>query len=243
VSPHDYRHLITRWKELARRAEVPLRPFAEADGERLYHLETPGAATAEPLYLSAGIHGDEVGGTEGLLAWAQSRAKDLRQLPLLIFPCLNPWGLRNNLRLDATGADLNRSFHTSSPVVKGVKTVVGARRFAATVHLHEDYDAEGVYLYELSRKKKWGESLLDAARKWIAPDSRQRIERRLANGGVVRRRVTPKTFAKVGHPEQIWLFFAHTDHTLTIETPSEFGLERRAAAQSAILEEVARRLF
>src|SRR3712207_8217480 len=47
---------------------------------------------------------------------------DLRTLPLLIFPCLNPWGLVNNTRADAEGRDLNRLFHThTAPIVNAVK--------------------------------------------------------------------------------------------------------------------------
>jgi hypothetical protein len=244
VSPHSYRDLVKRWKDVALRAGVKWRPLCEADGERLYYIETPAARGAEPVYLSAGIHGDEAGSTEALLAWAELEVKRLARWPLLIFPCLNPWGLQNNIRTDASGLDLNRSFHTDHPTVMALKRVVGTRRLQMCLHLHEDYDGEGMYVYELSRDGQWAESLLSAAESWIPPDPRGSIDISRAKGGVVRRkRVTRNTFLKRGYPEAVWLFFAHTDHAFTIETPSEFALERRVAAHVAALREMARRAF
>ncbi len=243
VSPHSYRDLIKRWRNVAERAGVKLRPLNQADGERLYYMETPAAREAEPVYVSAGIHGDEAGSTEALLAWAELEVKRIARWPLLIFPCLNPWGLRNNIRTDASGLDLNRSFHTDHPTVAALKRVVGKRRLQMCLHLHEDYDGEGMYVYELSRDGHWAESLLSAAESWIPPDPRGSIDISRAKGGVVRRRLTRNTFEKLGYPEAVWLFFEHTDHAFTIETPSEFALERRVAAHVAALGEMARRAF
>jgi hypothetical protein len=240
MSPHHYPHLVKRWKALARRAGLRLLPFAEADGVPLFYMETPALAERDGLYLSAGIHGDEPAGTEGLLAWAEKNAARLRTLPLLIFPCLNPWGLTHNTRTDSAGLDLNRNFHRRHPVVTAVRRIVGKRRFAASVNLHEDYDAEGLYLYEVTRSSGCGEKLIAAASRALPHDPRKRIEGRGARNGLIRRHVTAKTFAKIGVPEAIWLYFEHTEHAFTIETPSEFALERRVAAHVAALDAVAR---
>jgi len=243
VSPHSYRHLIKRWREVAARAGVKLRPLAKSDGEQLYYIETPAAAEAEPVYLSAGIHGDEAGSTEGLLAWADAEVLRLARWPLLIFPCLNAWGLKNNIRTDQAGLDLNRSFHTEHPMIAAVKRVVGARRVRVGYHLHEDYDGEGMYIYELSRLEHWAEALLGVAKRWIPADPRGSIDISRAKGGVVRRRLTRNTFEKLGLPEAVWLFFDHCDHAFTVETPSEFALELRVGAHVAALRELMRRAF
>lgn len=243
MSPHNYRHLILRWRSLARRAGLRLRSLADVDGEPLFYLETPPAATVEPVYLSAGIHGDEPAGTEALLAWAESESARLRSWPLLIFPCLNAWGLRHNVRTDAAGADINRGFHTAHPVVAAVKRIVGDRRLRMSVHLHEDYDGEGMYVYEISRRKLWAEALLEAAKPWVPIDGRKKIDISRAKGGIVRRRISRHRFARIGYPESIWLFFEHTHHAFTIETPSEFALERRVGALVAALQEIARRVL
>jgi murein peptide amidase A len=241
VSPHHYLLLLRRWKEVARRARIKCRPLVTVSGLPLIYLETPASAFAEPVYLSAGIHGDEAGSTEGLLAWAEKEAANLRNWPLLLFPCLNPWGLQNNVRTDEHGVDLNRAFHTDHPTVMAMKEVLGTRQCRVSVHLHEDYDGEGVYVYELARREVWGEALLAAASSIIPPDPRRKIDISRATNGLVRRRITRKRFADIGYPEAAWLFFEHTDHAFTVETPSEFALERRVEAHVAMLDELARR--
>src|SRR4051794_38967153 len=98
---HDYRHLIARWQAVCRVAGVRLRRFAEAGKYGVYYVETRGLGPA--AYFSAGIHGDEPAGPEGLVSWAEQNPDRLRERALLIFPCLNPWGLVNNIRLDEDG--------------------------------------------------------------------------------------------------------------------------------------------
>jgi murein peptide amidase A len=220
-----------------------MRPLVRVGAYPLFYLQTPALGDDGGLYLSAGIHGDEPAGPEGLIAWAESNVARLRHLPLLIIPCLNPWGLTHNMRADEKGRDLNRSFHRRLPVITAIKKVVGRRSFAASVHLHEDFDGEGLYLYELTRTEGWGEALLTAARPILATDPRKRIDRWHAKAGLVRRPVRKKLFDRIGHPEALWLFFGHTDRTFTIETPSEIDIERRVAAQVAVLAELARKVL
>ena len=51
-----------------------------------------------------------------------------------------------------------------------------------------------------------------------------------------------KRFARIGHPEALWLHLKHSNRTFTVETPSEFALERRVAAHIAVIEEMVRRV-
>jgi hypothetical protein len=235
---HDYQHIVERWRRTAGRAGLKLRRLAHADGFDLFHLATPALDESPGLYVSAGIHGDEPAAPEALLRWAESNAAKLASWPLLIFPCLNPWGIRNNTRTDAGGRDLNRLFHGNShPVIAAVRRVAGNRRFAVSLTMHEDYDAQGIYLYEVQRgKERHGEMLLRSARKILPPDPRPRIDGRKAEKGLVRRRISPGAFRKIGFPEAIWLHLHHSDYTFTFETPSEAGLEHRVAAHMAVLE-------
>ncbi len=229
---HDYAHLIRRWRGLARRARLKIVNFAEAGGYELFYLENripPAADSAPALCFSAGIHGDEVGATEGLLEWAEKHEALLANLKVVIFPCLNPWGIVNNNRLDAEGRDLNRDFRLGRiPQVAAQMRVLAGRRFDLALTLHEDYDAQGMYLYEVvSRKPYWGEMLLEAE-KQIPPDPRGRIEGRVARAGVMRAKITPDSMSD--WPEAIFLHFQHAERTFTLESPSEFSLDHRAAA-------------
>jgi hypothetical protein len=241
---HDYRHLIERWRAVARRSGVPLRRLGRADGLEHFYLRTPTLSSTGGIYFSAGIHGDEPASTEALITWAEREGRRLRKLPVLLLPCLNAWGLRLNIRTNLQGADLNRSFHrTDLPVLKAVKGVVAGHHFDAAVMLHEDYDGQGVYLYESQRQEPyWGESLLAAAGKHLPIDPRTWIDGRKAANGIHRRRIDQRRFERIGYPEAVWLHLEHSERTFTVETPSEFALERRVAAHIAVIDEVVRRV-
>ena len=240
---HEYRFLIQRWRAVARGAGVPLRRLASTEHHDLFYLRTKCLGPSGGIYISAGIHGDEPAGTEALITWAEKNARQLHTLPLLLLPCLNPWGLINNTRLNEAGLDLNRLFHRDDqPVVSAVKQLITPYQFAAAMMLHEDYDGQGLYLYDVARMKPyWGEALLDAARPHIAIEGRTRIDGRKATNGLHRRRIDKKRITQMGYPEAIWFHFHHAERSLTIETPSEFALEQRVAAQVAVIEECVRR--
>jgi hypothetical protein len=234
---HDYKFLIRRWRAVAKEAGLKLRPYAETSGHRLYYLDTQPRRAEQLIYLSAGIHGDEPAGTEALILWAESNPRQLAELPCLIFPCLNPWGLINNRRVDEAGQDLNRLFHRDDlDFIRAWKAVIGTQRFKLAMTLHEDYDAQGVYLYEIQREKPWwGEDILRAASRYIGPDPRKKIEGRAARDGVIRRNLDPKLFEEIGFPEAAYLHLHHACRTFTIETPSEYALDDRVGAQLAVL--------
>ncbi len=239
---HDYQHLIARWRALARSLGLRLRLLARADDFPLYYLQTPALAATGGIYVSAGIHGDEPASTEALLVWAQRHAARLAGLPLLLFPCLNPWGLRNNVRLDLAGNDLNRGFHRDDlPQIAALKRVAAPFRFELAVMLHEDYDGQGIYIYEVQRHPPyWGEKLLAAAGRVIPIETRARVDAYSCRRGLVRRRLNMARFKRIGYPEAIWLHLERSERTFTVETPSEFAMEQRVEAHVAVLDEALR---
>jgi len=103
------------------------------------------------------------------------------------------------------------------------------------LNLHEDYDAEGVYIYEIQADRPfWAGDMIGAAAKIIPPDLRRRIEGRAANAGIVRRpKITPDLMPD--WPEAFILYFRKVMRVFTVETPSEFHLDDRIAAHGAIL--------
>jgi murein peptide amidase A len=235
---HDYKFLMRRWRAVAAAADLQLKKYSEAGGCSLYCLASRRKRTDAPsIYLSAGIHGDEAAATEGLVEWAQANTGALRTLNVLIFPCLNPWGLVNNSRRDPDGRDLNRSFHTSAvPQIAAQMQWLTGCAFDLALNLHEDYDALGLYIYELQRiKPYWGEILLKAAAEHIPLDPRQKIEGRSARGGIVRRAITPDLMPE--WPEAFVLYFQNAARIFTVETPSEFHLDDRVDAQFKIISE------
>jgi protein MpaA len=258
---HNYHHLIARWRRVARAAGVPLRPLAKAGTYTVYFLDyRPADASADRggLYATAGVHGDEAGTTEGLLLWAERhlpalskpRREAKKALPFFLVPCLNPWGLVNNRREAADGTDLNRVFdRDSDPPVGALKKALAGRRFDLALTLHEDYDANGLYLYEISEQRRddLGETLLVAARALGFPiDARGAVEtRRFTKPGLVLMRHRVRRWRNsTSTPEAIWLYLnRRTRHSLTIETPSEFSLAARARMQARLIEVCVERLF
>jgi hypothetical protein len=241
---HDYPHLIERWRAVARRTGLAMRRFATGPEFNLYCVRSKRLPREGTIYMSAGIHGDEPAGTEALITWAEKNTRLLRRRPFLLVPCINPWGIVNNVRLDSRKRDLNRSFQDDTVAeIAALKRLMGRRRFSLGLTLHEDYDGQGIYIYEIQGATPyWGEALLDVARPHLPPDPRGMIEGREAVGGLVRRILDMSLFKEIGYPEAVYLHLQGCPRVFTIETPSEYGLDRRVRAQVAVIEECLRRV-
>lgn len=240
---HDVDHLIRRWKALARQAGWRLDVIAEAGGFPIVAVSSPVVREDRAaVYLSAGIHGDEPAGVVGLLEWAEENVVALCDWNLVVFPCLNPWGLVQNCRLDARGRDLNRSFgeEEASPIREWREFMAG-RCFDVAATLHEDYDAHGAYLYELTRHgRNDGDRLLKKVDP-VMPRQQGRADGQALKNGVKRRSRGIARIADTidGVAEAILLHLDYAQVSLTFETPSEFSLYRRVEAQKRFLTGVA----
>ena len=234
---HDYAFAIRRWRSLAKESGLTMRVIAERGGYRIYGLRTRKLSNAHaPLYLSAGCHGDEPAAVQGLLEWAEENTELLRARNVIIFPCLNPWGLVHNTRHDHEGNDLNRLFHDlNHPLIEGWRRFIDGLSFPLAATLHEDYDANGIYLYELNPRvgHSYGEPLLQQCEKILPRERGGTIEGRKAVRAIVRRtRGVPKL---EGMPEAVTLFAEQRGATLTFETPSEYSIYRRVLAHKAFV--------
>jgi hypothetical protein len=234
---HDPAWLAKRWRAIAPLAGLVVETFAKVHGHPLLHIATKKPAPEKPwIYFSAGIHGDEPASTEALLAWVERNTPLARSLNLRIFPCLNPWGLKNNSRLDADGLDLNRCYRdpSHSPIAAHAR-IAKSNRYELAMVLHEDFDAHGVYVYETSPVKPYlGERLIAAMSRHIAPDPRRRIDSSRAKGGVIRRKITPGLLPD--WPEAFLLHFHCARRVFTVETPSEFHIDTRVNAHISAID-------
>lgn len=242
---HHYPSLVRRWRAVAGATGMSFTPFARSGAYRVYVLCAKKMKASGGIYMSAGIHGDEPAGTAALIEWAEANLRLLSGLNCILFPCLNPWGLVNNCRFDEKRRDLNREFQTNSvPMIQALKALIKPLQFALSLTLHEDYDGQGLYLYEVKRWKPfWGEDLLEAARPFIPIEGRTSIDGRRSQSGLVRRTLNLKRFAAIGLPEAVHLHLHHSERTFTIETPSEFALDQRVRAHIAVLTESVRRVL
>jgi hypothetical protein len=205
--------------------------YAKAGGNR------PG------LYLSAGIHGDEIAGPLAALEMLR-RPGFFDGFHTVIFPLLNPEGLARNLRGNAEGVDLNRDYREpkTQETAGHVAALQTLGRFDAAIMLHEDFEGIGAYLYELNEDipHAVGAEMIAAMRRHVPIDLRPEIEEVRALGGVINRR---DVLAKHGRiedrpdwPEAIYLSLHHTRVAITTESPMPFPLEARIAAQVAAVQ-------
>lgn len=234
---HDAQHLIQRWRVLARTAGCALKTLCKVNELPVIVIESIAAQAGQPAaYLSSGVHGDEPGAAWGLLLWAEKHVREIERGSFLIAPCLNPVGLTLNTRADHRGIDINRRFHDAADVICGPwqRWIAGkAMRFGLC--LHEDYDAQGIYLYELNQaRRSAGPAIIERCARVIAPDPRKTIDGQRAKSGVIRRRTLPAHLP--GMPEAIELHVRSCPLTMTFETPSEFDLDTRVRAQMKFIE-------
>ncbi len=218
-------------------------PICSEAGYRVYAVRTKRLRKNAQIYISAGIHGDEPAATEGLVTWAERNIDILRGVSCLLVPCLNPWGLVNNCRFDEAGRDLNRRFDRSPGAVPAaMRKLLHGHSFEVALMLHEDFDGQGIYIYEVQEVKPyWGEALLQAASRNMPIDPRAKIDSRRARKGVVRRPVNPSLITLA--PEAIYLHQHHARRTFTFETPSEFGISERVESQIALVDACVRMLL
>ena len=183
------------------------------------------------LYLSTGIHGDEPAGPLALreLLIANPWPDDAH---VCLCPCLNPGGFALGRRENPAGLDLNRDYrHLQSEEVRA--HVAWLRRqpaFDLTVCLHEDWEANGFYLYELNPEQRASpaQHVIDQVSRVCPIDHAHEIEGRPAAGGIIRPSLDPNS--RPQWPESFFLLQEKTRHSFTLEAPSDYPLPTRVAA-------------
>lgn len=241
---HNYAAVMERWGTVAEQAGWEAVILAEQGGYPVVGFRSQAAWDDDKgLYVSAGVHGDEPAGVWGLLEWAEANVRLLSQRSVLVLPCFNPWGLTGNQRSDHDGRDLNRRFNKPlPPLLKAWRKFVGKRKFRLALNLHEDYDAQGIYLYELGRRGgDFGRQILTQCEPIIPIQPGAEIDGSpFKNGLLVRKRnfdtIADKKLEAGGVPEAIFLRMNCAQVALTFETPSEFSLYDRVRAQRRFLE-------
>lgn len=190
--------------------------------------------TAPVIYISAGIHGDEPAGS-----WA---AAELLQHPdwfkncdAYVFPLLNPAGMQQGVRENADGVDLNRDYLNPRSVEARDHIAVLDRLPLCHVylHLHEDWEATGAYLYAVhsSSEPDAVPALLAAMGRHLPIEPAEEIDGYAAKDGVIRRDEIPE---RDDWPEGFYMAHQHRHyHGYTLETPSAQPIERRIAAHVA----------
>jgi murein peptide amidase A len=225
-----------------------LSPTASGARPWLQRVAPAGRATSTGagvprVYLSAGIHGNEISGPLALIEMLR-QPDFFAAFDVTIFPMLNPDGLAKNLRENADGIDLNRDYRNpkSAEIASHIDTLKTLGRFDAAMLLHEDFEGIGAYLYELNDAlpPTLGGEIIAAMGRHVPIDPRPVIEEFPAHGGVLSRKDIVAIHGPIEDrpdwPEAIYLSIHHTQVSYTTETPMPFPLESRVRAQIAAVE-------
>jgi hypothetical protein len=232
---------VRELEELARSRGWPLSYLSPTTASARPWLQLPAqSADAPHLYLSAGIHGDEIAGPLALLEMLK-QPDFFDGMQVTLFPLLNPEGLARGVRENLDGIDLNRDYRNtrSGEILGHLEVLRTLPRFDAAMFLHEDFEETGAYLYELNESlpEGLGHRLIAAMARHVPIDLRPEIEEVPASGGVLQRKDIISKLGPIEErpewPEAIYLSLNHTQVNITTETPMLQPLADRVAAQVA----------
>lgn len=144
----SYDELAAAWRALRVRG-IHVREVACVGAPRTLLMAEFGESTAPAVTIAAGVHGDEPAAPWALLSLARDGLLD-RRFAYRLWPCVNPTGYAAHTRVNAEGVDINRSFSRggTTPEARAIVTANRDRRFVLALDLHEDFEADGSYLYE-----------------------------------------------------------------------------------------------
>jgi len=210
--------------------------FLHLGSVRLFALRRPPRTPDTPnpaprIYVSSGIHGDEPAGPLAMLRLLREN-KWPANSDLWLCPCLNPSGFVLNRRENAKGIDLNRDYrHLQSDEVRAHADWLKRQpSFDLCLCLHEDWESQGFYVYELNpdNRPSLAEAIVAEVAKVCPIDHSEIIESRPAEGGIIRPNLDPRSRSE--WPEAFWLITHETRLSYTLEAPSDFPLKTRVDA-------------
>lgn len=192
------------------------------------------------LYISAGVHGDEPAGPAAALELLRT-PELFHGVNIALFPMVNPAGLAAATRENANGVDINRDYRDpKTDEARGhIETLKTLGQFDLTICLHEDWEAKGVYVYELnlSGRPAIVRDILSAMSRHVPIETSPVIDDFDADHGAICR---DAEFLKTARPvwaEARYLIEHHSHLGYTLETPSKAApIELRVAAHLAGVE-------
>jgi hypothetical protein len=201
-------------------------------------------ASRATITIAAGVHGDEPAGPWALLSLVSDGLLD-SAYTYRMWPCTNPSGYRLGTRENEEGFDINRSFSRggTTPEAKAVITANRDRKFALSIDLHEDFEADGFYLYEpfVDGKALLSESIVGAIDDagfpiqdlheefdFVYPQSSDQTHSRVERGRVLTHPESELAFT-AGMPYNVFQLKHAARYVLTFESPRKLAWDDRIA--------------
>lgn len=189
-----------------------------------------------PVYLSAGIHGDEPAGPMAAYELMKAGAFPADS-HCIVCPALNPGGLAIHTRENRGGADLNRDYllRTSLEIAAHARWLDRHPSPRLFISLHEDWESAGFYFYEINLgvdRPERADALLSAVSPFFPAEQGPRIDGHdiRAPGWIFH---SAEADLPDSWPEAIYLAKRGCPLSFTLETPSQADLGERVGAHVA----------
>lgn len=235
--PLDPAEFSPRFAAAAKQAGFTAKQYGEINGYPLlaYTKRTPGRRPR--VYISTGMHGDEPAPPWALLRLLEQGFFDHR-CTWFLCPLLNPTGFLKGTRENFAVVDLNRDYKSlqAAETIEHVAWLQHQPRFDLVICAHEDWEAQGFYLYELNlgSHPSLAPAMIEAARAHGPIETAAIIDGRESAGpGIIRPVSDP--LLRDTWPEALYLAYQHSTLNYTLETASAQPLEQRITTQCAVL--------
>lgn len=238
---NDWGHYRRRLESLAARRDWELVVLGTAGDEPLLLLRTgAGAADAPRLLLASGFHGEEPAGPWGVLEFLEAADQDLlSSVRLTVLPLINVTGFRAGTRFNTHGENPNRgylglpgeSLSQEGRLLLAHRELLAEAARDGLLTCHEDVLLSHGYLYSCERAEAPGafsQSLLAANAAYFPLHPDGTVDGCTVAGGIV--------FNHYDGSFESWLMDLGVARAACVETPGQHPIERRIAAQRAMIE-------
>ncbi|MFZ1387124.1 MAG: DUF2817 domain-containing protein [Thiolinea sp.] len=195
------------------------------------------ASKQAPVCIFAGVHGNEIAGTEAALSLIEALANDKTLYPdtnFVILPLVNPWGWERGFRYNFEGQDIARNFALEGTQETAlIKPLLAREQCQLVVDLHEDSTHSGFYLLTYANPDpvftpKLVQAVVDELGIAAAQNVPQGVYQVAAKEFATNPRPTLAQYAREQGAEQTYI----------IETSMKLPLQQRVAIQRRVLDKL-----
>lgn len=184
------------------------------------------------IYISSGMHGDEPAGPPTVEKLLNENVFP-PHTNIWILPCLNPTGVKNHTRENINSIDINRDYRNlKTKEAKGhVEWLSKQPDFDVSICIHEDWEANGFYIYGQNLEKS--NRVIEEVRKIFPIESSTKVDGLDVSGGVidVNKIISSEEInIDTNWPEAFYLMKEKYSENYTLETSSDYTLMERVNA-------------